>query len=88
MSVVAFRPRPDPPRAARYQLRVTLVKDGRRRLYEIRPLGDTEAQTWVRFDGQPHRALMARTIVAIEQAHAQFLREIAEHERDGWVREP
>jgi hypothetical protein len=79
---------PFPARTAEgFRLKVTLRKDSRVWVYEIRPLAPDEAQTWVRHNGQPHRALMARSLVAIAQVYGQYVREIASLEQDGWVRD-
>lgn len=72
---------PDP-----HAFRCVLQREGRIRLYEIRPAGHGAYQTWVRFNGQPHRAKLTSTLVEVATIKAQFLREIAELELDGWTR--
>lgn len=69
--------------------RVELRNGDRRRVYEIQPAGQPGVmQTWVRFDGQAHRAQLTRSSADLESLRAQFEREIAELERDGWTRLP
>ena len=89
MPVVPFRAKPVTP-APIERWRVVLVKGDRTRLYEILPGGTPGAvQTWVRFNGRPHRAKLVRdNPLLVGEIRAQFEREIADLERDGWVRQP
>jgi hypothetical protein len=85
MSVLPFPDRAHP--FEQFRLAVELTKDAHRWRYEIRPLvGSTECQTWVRYDGQAHRAQLTTSLYTVQQLHAQYLREIARLEADGWAR--
>ena len=87
MPVVPFRAKPVT-HAPIERWRVVLVKGDRTRLYEILPGGAPGAvQTWVRINGKPHRALLLRDEPRrVAEIRAQYVREIAELELDGWAR--
>lgn len=87
MAVLPFRRSgADPSAVPRWSVR--LAKGDRTRLYEILPGGQTGAvQTWVRINGKPHRALLLRDEPRrVAEIRAQYVREIAELELDGWAR--
>jgi hypothetical protein len=81
MTLVHF---PAPPTAPIYRLKVTLRKGTSTRLYEIRPIGDGW-QTWVRRNGQPHRAEFCHYLTDIERIKGEFDREISDLLSDGWT---
>lgn len=80
--VLAF---PDPDWRTPFYLRVVLVKGDFRRLYEILPGGEPDTvQTWVRWNGQAHRAQLCRSRVQVEQLAGQYAREMTALQADGW----
>lgn len=86
--IVPFPARPREPCVGDFRLKVTLRKRGHSWFYQILPTGVSDAQTWVRYDGLPHRAEMVHTPYAAERIYQQYLREIASLEQDGWHKDP
>lgn len=80
-------PEPDEDWRSPYYLRVVLTKDGQTRLYEIQPgIRVDTVQTWVRWNGQPHRAQLCEGRTMLELIAEEYAREIAALEQDGWTR--
>jgi hypothetical protein len=82
--VILSFPQPDAPPV--YRLKAILRKGTSTRLYEIRPFGDGW-QTWVRRNGQPHRAEYLYTLVDLERLRGEYEREITDLIADGWIHE-
>ena len=82
--VLPFPTEPDPyPNP--FLMKVTLVRGDGRRVYQILPGGEPGVyQTWVRFNGKPHRAQLVRTASHVGMIKAQYDREIAALLADGW----
>ena len=81
--IVAFPPRTPQPKDRRFK--VTLVKDGRKRLYQILPGGSPEQwQVWIRADGKELHAVWTHDAAHLDRIRREWEEDIAALKASGW----
>ena len=83
MTVVAFRPRVEPPKDRRYK--VLLRKDGASRLYQILPASHDHWQCWIRTNGKPYLSICTDEIAHLDRIAVEFAADVAALKADGWI---
>lgn len=82
MTVVAFRPRVEPPKDRRYKVRLT--KGTATRLYQILPVGD-RWQCWIRANGKPYLSICTDEIAHLDRIAVEFAEDVQALKADGWT---
>lgn len=82
MTVVAFRPRVEPPKDRRYK--VLLHKDGAKLLCEIRPAGPEQWQCWIRLNGRETLARCTDEASLLDRIAAFMAVLVQGLKADGW----